>query len=44
MSACTTVAIDLAKHVFQVAGEDALGEVRYETRIKSRDAFHAFLR
>ncbi len=44
LSACTTVAIDLAKHVFQVAGEDALGEVRYETRIKSRDAFHAFLR
>lgn len=26
-SACTTVAVDLAKRVFQVAGEDALGQV-----------------
>ncbi|WLH49055.1 IS110 family transposase [Pseudomonas beijingensis] len=43
MSACTTVAIDLAKQVFQVAGEDALGRVLYEDRIKSREAFHAFL-
>ncbi|UZE20958.1 IS110 family transposase [Pseudomonas sp. B21-054] len=44
MSACTTVAIDLAKQVFQVAGEDALGRVLYEERIKSREAFHTFLR
>ncbi len=43
LSACTTVAIDLAKRVFQVAGEDALGRVLYEERIKSREAFHAFL-
>jgi len=38
LSACTTVAVDLAKQVFQVAGEDAFGEVRYEKRIKSREA------
>lgn len=44
LSACTTVAVDLAKRVFQVAGEDALGQVLYEARIKSREAFHAFLR
>ena len=40
---CKTVAVDLAKRVFQVAGEDALGQVVYEQRIKSRDAFQAFL-
>lgn len=44
LSACTTLAVDLAKQVFQVAGEDALGEVRYEKRIKSREAFYTFLR
>jgi len=44
LSACTTVAVDLAKRVFQVAGEDALGQVLYEERIKSREAFYAFLR
>lgn len=43
-SACTTVAVDLAKQVFQVAGEDALGQVLCEERIKSREAFYAFLR
>ena len=43
LTACTTVAVDLAKNVFQVAGEDALGEVCYEQRIKSREAFLAFL-
>ena len=43
LSACTTVAVDLAKRVFQVAGEDALGQVRYEARIKSREAFYEFL-
>lgn len=43
ISACTTVAIDLAKRVFQVAGEDALGQVLHEQRIKSREAFQAFL-
>ncbi|WP_224794342.1 IS110 family transposase, partial [Pseudomonas fluorescens] len=44
MSACTTVAVDLAKRVFQVAGEDALGQVIFEDRIKSREAFQVFLR
>ncbi|MEO4017976.1 IS110 family transposase, partial [Pseudomonas sp. P2663] len=44
MSACTTVAVDLAKQVFQVAGEDVLGQVHYEQRIKSREAFYEFLR
>lgn len=43
LSACTTVAVDLAKRVFQVAGEDTSGRVLHEERIKSRDAFHAFL-
>jgi transposase len=43
VSACSTVAVDLAKNVFQVAGEDALGQVIYETRIKSREAFLGFL-
>lgn len=44
LSACTTVAIDLAKQVFQIAGEDANGHVLHEERIKSREAFYAFLR
>ncbi|KWR75618.1 transposase, partial [Pseudomonas sp. PI1] len=43
VSVCTTVAVDLAKKVFQVAGEDALGQLAYEQRIKSREAFQAFL-
>jgi transposase len=43
-SACATVAVDLAKRVFQVAGEDELGRVIHEGRIKSREAFQAFLR
>jgi len=43
VSACTTVAVDLAKKVFQVAGEDALGQVKFEDRIKSREAFQVFL-
>ena len=43
LCACTTVAVDLAKNVFQVAGEDALGQVRFEQRIKSRESFLAFL-
>jgi transposase len=44
VSTCTSVAVDLAKRVFQVAGEDNLGQVIYEERIKSREGFHAFLR
>lgn len=43
ISACTTIAIDLAKRVFQVAGEDGRGQVLHEQRIKSREAFQAFL-
>lgn len=43
VSTCTTVAVDLAKRVFQVAGEDALGQVIFENRIRSREAFQAFL-
>jgi transposase len=43
LAACTTVAADLAKRVFQIAGEDALGQVLYEERIKSREGFQAFL-
>lgn len=44
LSVCTTIAVDLAKRVFQVAGEDERGQVRYEQRIKSREAFYTFLR
>ncbi len=43
LKACTTLAVDLAKRVFQLAGEDALGQVIFEDRIKSREAFQAFL-
>jgi transposase len=43
LSACTTVAVDLAKNVFQVAGEDHLGKVIYEKRLTSREAFSTFL-
>lgn len=42
-SACTTIAVDLAKRVFQIAGEDAMGQVQYEKRIKSRESFQTFL-
>lgn len=41
---CTTIAVDLAKRVFQVAGEAADGRVLYEERLKSREAFWAFIR
>lgn len=44
VSACTTVAVDLAKRVFQIAGEDAHGRVMHEQRIASREAFQVFLR
>lgn len=43
IKACTTLAVDLAKNVFQVAGEDQLGRVIYEKRIRSREAFITFL-
>ncbi|MBK6729073.1 MAG: transposase [Xanthomonadales bacterium] len=38
------MAIDLAKSVFQVAGEDERGTVVFEDRIKSRESFVEFLR
>lgn len=38
-----TLAIDLAKNVFQVAGENQLGEVIYEQRLRSRQRFYDFL-
>lgn len=43
VSICVTVAVDLAKNVFQVAGEDARDYLVYEKRIKSREQFHRFL-
>lgn len=43
MSGCTTVAVDLAKQVFQVAGENRRGEVVYEVRLRSRQAFSRFI-
>lgn len=39
----TTVAIDLAKNVFQVAGENAAGEVVLEKRFGSRQQFWSFV-
>lgn len=44
LAGCRTIAVDLAKTVFQVAGEDASGQVIYENRLKSREAFWNFLR
>ena len=38
MEQITTVGVDLAKNVFQLAGADQLGEVIYEERLKSREA------
>lgn len=43
MGNVTTIAIDLAKRVFQVAGEDALGEEQWQKRLSSREAFTAFI-
>ena len=43
LSACTAIAVDLAKRVFQVAGEDAQGQLCYDNRIRSREAFQAWL-
>src|SRR5574337_109651 len=40
MNKITAIAIDLAKHVFQVAGENAHGEVVLSERLKSRPALH----
>jgi transposase len=43
LSTCAVMAVDLAKRVFQIAAEDARGQVLYEQRIKSREAFQTFL-
>ncbi|MGH8145975.1 MAG: IS110 family transposase [Rhodanobacteraceae bacterium] len=43
MNEITALAIDLAKNVFQVAGENARGEVMLEKRLKSRQAMHKFI-
>lgn len=43
MDKLTAIAIDLAKNVFQVAGENARGEVVYEARLKSRAALHKYI-
>lgn len=43
MNKITTIAIDLAKHVFQVAAEDARGEEVWQKRLRSRAAMDAFI-
>lgn len=43
MDKITAMAIDLAKNVFQVAGENARCEVVLEKRLKSRAAMHKFI-
>lgn len=43
MEKITTIAIDLAKHVFEVAGEDLQGKVLQTQRMKSREAFYAYI-
>lgn len=43
-AAVKVLAIDLAKHVFQVAAEDGRGVVVWEERFGSREAFWVFVR
>ena len=43
MEKITTIAIDLAKHVFEVVGETRHGEVVLTQRLKSREAFYAYI-
>ena len=43
MKNVTAIAIDLAKTVFQVAGENARCEVIHSERLKSRQAMHKFI-
>jgi transposase len=43
MSEITTIAIDLAKRVFQVAAENAAGGEVWNKRLRSREAMHAFI-
>ena len=44
MDKITTIAVDLAKHVFEVAGEDRHGKVLLTQRLKSREAFYGFIK
>lgn len=44
MKKLTAIAIDLAKDVFQVAGENERCEVILSERLKSRQAMHTFIR
>lgn len=43
LQACKVVAVDLAKREFQIAGEDAGGQLLYGKRLRSRQAFQTFL-
>ncbi|MGA9422863.1 MAG: IS110 family transposase [Rhodanobacteraceae bacterium] len=43
MNQITTIAIDLAKQVFQVAAENARGEEQWQQRLRSREAFISFI-
>lgn len=43
MNKITTIAIDLSKNVFQIAGENAQGDVVLQKRLKSRQAMHHFI-
>lgn len=44
MDKITTISVDLAKRVFQVAAEDRLGEELFNEPVKSREAFMAYMR
>ncbi|HET7299520.1 MAG TPA: IS110 family transposase [Oleiagrimonas sp.] len=44
MNKSTVIAIDLAKTVFQIAGENARCEVVLHKRLKSREAMHNFIK
>lgn len=43
MNKTTAIAIDLAKNIFQVAGENSQGEILWEKRLKSRQAMHKMI-
>lgn len=43
MDKITTISVDLAKRVFQVAAEDRLGEELFNETVRSREAFMAYM-
>lgn len=43
MKQITTIAIDLAKHVFEVVAEDARGEEQWHRRLRSRAALESYI-